>query len=480
MELQKRSEAAEVDKPINYWQPQDKQRHLLEVCGMLDALEGGEVHPAQVEKIGYGGAAGGGKTEGLIGLALIACMMVPGVKIGIFRRTFAELEGSDGPIDRSMELYGNAGGTYNQAKHVWDFENGAAVRFCHCQHEKDVYKYQSQAFDILIIDQAEHFSWFIIDYLFTRNRPSKNSQLPHVFSVFTANPGGIGHLWYMRLFDVDASQGEHCQVKKCVTPNEVEEDTYFIPALLEDNPILLERDPEYEIRLMKREPTLAKALRFGDWTVFSGQVFREWNKERHVCKPFEIPEEWPRWRGIDWGFAAPFACLWFAKNPLNGHIYVYRELYKAGLTDPQQAKAINENSLPNEHFTFTFADPSMWTRRTTNEVATSTYDVYLKHSILLTKADNDHVNKKRKVHAVLGDMYDEQPVVKIFDTCKNLISTLPALISDPKRPEEIMDGQEDHAFDAFAYGLTNWRDPAIPGKKKKQSANNPWNRVKDI
>ena len=181
---------------------------LLEACGLFDALNGGAVHPAICERIGYGGAGFGGKTEGLVAIGLIAAMSIPGVRVGIFRRTFKELEGSDGPIDRSQHLYTMAGGSYNKSEHVWTFPGESldlapAVRFCHCQFDSSVEDYRSAAFDILLIDQAETFSWYIVDTLISRNRISKYSRIPRPFSVFTANPGGIGHIWFMQVFGID-------------------------------------------------------------------------------------------------------------------------------------------------------------------------------------------------------------------------------------------------------------------------------------
>ena len=202
--------AIQNKRPADFWKPQPKQEQLLEACGLLDALSGGIVKPPICETIGYGGAAFGGKTEGLLGIGLVAGLMIPGVKVGLFRRTFPELEGSDGPIERSQEVYKQAGAKYNNQKHVWNFDNdeeaGASVRFCHCQHEKDVYSYQSNAFDILMFDEATHFSWFIIDYLITRNRISKFSKIPNPFRVFATNPGNIGHIWYMQLFGIDVEE----------------------------------------------------------------------------------------------------------------------------------------------------------------------------------------------------------------------------------------------------------------------------------
>jgi hypothetical protein len=199
--------------PIDVWQPQPKQRQLLEICGLSDALEGGPVHPAMAGIIGYGGAAGGGKTEGMVGLALVALDQIPGVKIAYFRRTFGELEDSDGPIERTQFLYPKIGGEYNASKHVWKFGrskgkedwnagSAPALRFNHCQYEKDVQLYQSAAFDILLIDEATHFSWKIIRYLLTRNRISGHSKLPKPFAVMCSNPGGEGHMWYKQIFGI--------------------------------------------------------------------------------------------------------------------------------------------------------------------------------------------------------------------------------------------------------------------------------------
>lgn len=193
-------------RPIDIWQPQPKQHTLLEACGLDDALMGGAVKPALCSTIGYGGAAFGGKTEGLVGIGMIACKMIPGVQVGYFRREFTELEGADGPIYRTRELYPEAGAKYNEQKHVWNKWPGnprAGMYFCYCGTEKDVFRYQSWAFDILLIDEATHFSWYIIDYLKTRNRPSKYSKIPVPFSVYGTNPGNIGHNWFMQTFGID-------------------------------------------------------------------------------------------------------------------------------------------------------------------------------------------------------------------------------------------------------------------------------------
>ena len=243
-------------------------------------------------------------------------------------------------------------------------------------------------------------------------------------------------------------------------PNGAQELTVFIPAFLEDNPIGVAKDPDYESRLLKRDPDLARAIRWGDWSVFSGQLLREWSKQIHRCPAFAVPENWPQWRSVDWGFAAPWAVYWWAKNPDTRRTYITREIYKVGITDPLQARLIRENSDPNVNYTFTFADPSMWAAKTTEEIVKSTFEVYADNGVFLTKATNDHRSNIAKLHAILKPLPDGLPGLQVFEgLCPNLERTLPALMNDPRRPEDLLDGQEDHGFDSCCYGLTNWVDP---------------------
>jgi hypothetical protein len=280
-----------------------------------------------------------------------------------------------------------------------------------------------------------------MDKLFGSVRTSREDWVPRVY--LTTNPGGAGH---------DYAK------KRYILPNRDNTETFtrrFFSSY-SDNPFI---NIEYKQYLEGLTGTLAKIWRDGDWDVFAGQAFPEWSSETHIVKPFDIPSHWQKWRGIDWGWAAPFSVHWLAKDPDSRRIYVYRELYQAGITDPQQARTINEMSL-DETFSFTFADPSMWTKRTVTDVATSTYDTYLANGVYLTKADNDHANKLRKLHSALALLPDGKPGLQSFSSCVNLNRIIPVLLTNPDKPEDILEGQEEHAFDSLTYGLTNYRDPA--------------------
>jgi hypothetical protein len=468
---------ADEHKLITF-RPQPRQQVLLEACGLWDFYQGGEVHKAVAPYIGYGGAAFGGKSYGALGVADVAAYAWPGLNIGFFRRTYPELTGPDGAMEKSFELFSRKA-QFIKSERRWRWENGSNLFFLHCQSEEDKYKYQSQAFDILIVDEATHFNWSIIDYLITRVRATGDWPVFMPFVLMMTNPGNIGHAWFSQVFDV---QGElkgkegksHEQVKHTPNPNNKYQDIFFIPAFLEDNEIGVQRDPDYEKRLMERDPAVAAALRHGDWSVFAGQAIREWNYDIHTCEPFEIPVQWPIARGVDWGYTAPWCALWMAQDPDSLRLYVYRELYQTGLTDRQQARMIRSVSEPWEYKGekylrgSTYADPSMWAKKTVQDIVTSSEDEYRQEGVPLTKADNDRISGKRKIHRVLRPLADGRPGLIIFRSCVNLIRTLPQLPLDERNPEDVDTGAEDHPYDTLRYLLSSTQPRPAEGQKKKK------------
>lgn len=416
----------------------------------------GETSPAPpiARLIGYGGAAYGGKTDALLGLAMVAAFAFPGVRIGLFRRNFTELEGPDGPIERSRELL--AGITdYNAGQHRHIFPTGSRLYFHHCATEDDRYNYQSQAWDILLIDEATHFTWPIVDYLISRNRPTIDNEGLKPFVVMTTNPGNVGHEWYSQVFDVLLAHGEHRQVKRVLTPNGKYEQTYFIPAFLEDNPIGLRRDPEYADRLEARDPEVARALRYGDWTIFAGQAFPTWRADRICVPPFAIPAWWPKWRALDYGFVHPFVVGWFTKDVDKERVYIYRAISMSGLTDRQQARLIRDDTGADEIITATYASPDMWARKTAGEMIFTSVDEYQAEGVYLTKADDSRLSGKRKVDRLLTNLPDDKPGIQVFEPYYGIFGCMSTLVRDERNPEDVKKVDGDDPYDMLRYGLTN-------------------------
>lgn len=483
----------EPSNPASLPLVQGKQAQLLEACGFACQPAGtrefngvnvemwratGEKKKALAYLIGYGGAAFGAKTYGELILARVACELWPGVQVAMFRRTYPELDGPGAAMQKAYEIFTGAAQPTDGGRE-WGFPNGSTFFFRHCQNDADKYAYQSQQIDILLIDEATHFTWSIVDYLLTRNRGgTRGLRGFQPFAVLTANPGNIGHVWYSQSFDVIQQLGPHMTVKNTKNLNGKQDTVYFIPAFIADNQIGVAQDPEYEARLRKREPQIAKALCDGDWTIFAGQAFAEWTRDRISCKPIDIPDSWPRWRAVDYGLDHPFCSLWFTKDIDKDKIYVYRAVKKDGLTDTQQARLIQQMTPPDEKIITTYASPDMWARKTVKNKIFTSVDEYKDEGVILSKADNDRLSGKRKVDRLLVEQIDGKPALQVFEEYYGVLDSMPTLVKakDMREDVEKIDGDDD--YDTLRYGLTNTKPKGMdsgPGTKS-----NPMNKVNGV
>lgn len=474
-------------KPQFFPLVQAKQARLLEACGFPCAPAGehefngamvamyratGERSQPKAGMIGYGGAAYGGKSYGMLILARIAAELWPGAQIAYFRRTYPELDGPGASIQKAYGVFGDvARGT--DGGREWQWKNGSAVFFRHCQNENDVYSYQSQQMDIFLADEATHFTWVIMDYLLTRNRASGEVKVPgfQPFAVLPSNPGNVGHQWYSQVFDVEKKDGEHEQVKRVMNPNGKYSLVYFIAAFLEDNQIGVASDPGYEDRLMERDPEIARALRYGDWSVFAGQAFPSWTRERIACKPFDIPAHWPKWRALDYGFVHPWVAGWGTADPASRRVYVYRAVMKDELTDTQQAALMNLMTPPDEIINLTYASPDMWARKTQKNKVFTSVDEYKDEGVLLTRADNNRLNGKRKIDRLLFDAMDGKPMLQVFDRYYEVFKCMETLVRDDHNPEDVKKVDGDDPYDMLRYLLTNINQPEKKKDDGKQNKN---------
>ena len=64
----------------------------------------------------------------------------------------------------------------------------------------------------------------------------------------------------------------------------------------------------------------------GDWDIKEGAAFTEFDRSVHVVEPFDIPNNWVKFRACDYGYGSYSGVVWFAVAP-NEQLIVYRELY---------------------------------------------------------------------------------------------------------------------------------------------------------
>lgn len=243
----------------------------------------------------FGGAAGGGKTVGLL-IEPLRHIRVPGFKAVFFRRTSKQITDAGGMWDESEELYA---GLAKPVKGLleWRFPTGARFEFSHMEHEKNRLDWKGAQVPYIGWDQLEGFTERQFWYLFSRNR-STCGVAPYMRA--TCNPvprddetGG----WLNRLIawwiDQDTGfpiPGRSGVIRYFVRDPETDELQWgasreeldrgypsmpvtsltFIPATLEDNPILDEGDPSYRGKLMALPRVERERLLGGNWNVRPG------------------------------------------------------------------------------------------------------------------------------------------------------------------------------------------------------------------
>ena len=419
-----------------------------------------EFFKARARFIAYGGARGGGKSWAVRKKAAGLALSYPGAGILIVRRTFPELR-ENHILPMTADLAGIA--RYRDADKSFTFPGGSRIVFGYCSSESDVLQYQGQEYDVIFMDEATQFTEFQFTTLTACLRGAND--FPKRFYL-TCNPGGVGHAWVKRLF-IDR------RYKKTEHP----EDYVFIAANVYDNHALMEHDPDY-VRMLENLPEeQRRAWLLGQWDIFEGQYFAEFDRNVHVCRPHGIPAHWRRYVTLDYGMDM-LAALWVAVDE-QGRAVVYKELYegrdngkgsnKQGHIISEAARRMLEVNGDDDIYTW-LAPPDLWNRR--QDTGKSAAEIFFENGVALTKTGNDRVVGWLAVREFLALRPDEQggtsPGLRIFDTCINLIRTLPALRHDEKKPEDVANEPHEltHAPDALRGFCTYWSTAAQAPQKQ--------------
>lgn len=431
-------------------------------------------------------SVGGGKSH-LMRVALIAwCLQCRNLQCYIFRRVMDDL------IKNHMQ--GATG--FRALLHPWvesgdveiieteiRFKNGSRIFLCHLQQEKHKYKFQGAEIGVMVIDELTHFTESSYRFLRNRLRISDKSGIPeHMRDRFPrilcgSNPGNVGHLFVKKMF-IDAAE----PMKIWRTPHsEGGMLRQFIPARLTDNQALLAADPNYANRVAGLgSEALVKAMLEGDWDVIDGAFFDQWDAKRHVVDPFRVPAEWTRFVSMDWGYAKPFAVQWWAiadgrYGPFpRGAIICYREWYgiktdEKGDFEPDTGVRLNAEEVRDgilertgdERLAYVVCDPAMWGTQTGPSPAEIMYNETGKGLKSLKKANNKRTGERNQsggwdqMRARLTGQEcndgEKRPLIYFFNTCLHAIRTIPAMVHDELKPEDMDTDGEDHLSDSTRY-----------------------------
>lgn len=434
---------------------------------------------ASEQEVLYGGAAGGGKSFALLADP-VRYFDHPKFNGLLIRRTNEELRDL---INESLTLYKRAypEAVFNKNESTWRFPSGARLWMSYLDRDTDVHRYQGQAFTWIGVDELTHYATpYAWNYLRSRLRTTAKD-LPLCMRA-TTNPGGPGHGWVKRMFIDPAPPGKRFVARdEHNTPMTFPMDhpkagqplflRKFIPAKLKDNPYF--SDGQYEASLLSLPENERRRLLDGDWNVPSGAAFPEFRTSVHTTDPFEIPSGWRRFRSCDFGYSSHSAVLWFAIDPDN-RLYVYRELYVSKKNARELGRMIVDiERSAGEHMYYGVLDSSTFHQR--GNSGPTIAEELRSEGARFRPSDRGHGSRvagRNRLHQLLKVDETGEPGLIIFNTCRQLISDLEVIPTDPKGGDDIDDKfVSDHTYDALRYGIMSRPQPDL-------SEMDPWGDAK--
>lgn len=420
----------------------------------------------------YGGARGGGKTEGSIGDWLSHSGIYGELAAGLFvRRKLTQLADV---IKRFRRYGGKIGAKWHDQKKELAMPNGAVLKFAYLERDSDAEEYQGHEYTRIYVEEVTNFP-FPDPIMKLKGTLRSAAGVPCGLRL-TGNPGGPGHHW------VKARYIDPCPTGyKVITEEEEVEtsdgvfitakiDRVFIPAKLRDNQKLLQNDPTYVLRLRATgSAALVKAWLEGDWNGVDGTFFSEFDAARHVITgPLRLPPHLTIFRAMDWGSAKPFSVGWYAvsdgtfgyeKNALIKFQEWYGWNGKPNVGLKMNADAVAQgivNREPNLKISYGVADPSMFA----NNGGPSIAEMMMVEKAIFFRADNARQAGWEQMRMRFSH---PEPLLLFHESCEATIRTIPYLQHDDKNPEDLDTDAEDHAADETRYACMS--RPMLAKKK---------------
>ncbi len=438
------------------WQPQSGPQTDLIQCPVFEIL--------------FGGARGGGKTEGSIGDWLEHQHTYGNAAIGVFfRRKFKQLEEV---VARTRAIFPLIGAKWNEQKAEWTMANKARLKFRYIERDSDAEEYQGHSYTRVYIEEVTNFpSSRPINLL----RATLRSALGVPVGMrLTGNPGGPGHNWVKGRYITPAPLGWRL-LQETFEIDGVQRilDRIFIPSRISDNPLLTKNDPLYVARLRQvGSEALVKAWLTGNWDLVEGAYFDEWDEERHVLRSAEwlhkIPANALRFAALDWGSRAPFSIGWYVVSDgtwglPRGALLKYREWY--GASGPNvglkmDATMVAKGMLTREvgeRIRYRVADPSIFAKDGGPSIA----ELFAVNGVSFLRGDNKRQPGWEQMHyRFKGE--NGRPMLYMLDCCEDSIRTIPVLQHDETNSEDVDTEGEDHAGDETRYACMS--RPWVPGE----------------
>ena len=235
------------------------------------------------------------------------------------------------------------GGSYREPPQYRYHATGAKIMLGGLDNREAIQKVMSAEYDAIFVQEALDITEADWEALTTRLR---NGRVPHMQIIGDTNPGAPTHWIKQR-----AARGG----------------LRLIESRHEDNPVLFTDDGErtargreYMERLDRLTGVRHARLRKGLWVAAEGVIFEDFDPAVHVVPRFKIPESWPRFWVVDFGYTNPFVLQCWAQDP-DGRLFMYREIYRPGQLVEDHARRILELVTRTEVDAHTSEERAVWT-----------------------------------------------------------------------------------------------------------------------
>lgn len=448
------------------------------------------------DEIFFGGARGGGKTDGMLGEWAQHAAMHRNHAIGVFfRKTLTQLEEA---IERARQIYEPIGAVYKTQPKTFIMPGGARLKFRSLERDDDAQKYQGHSYTRLYFEELTNWA---NPAPINKLRATLRNASPGVDTKFmaTGNPGGPGHQWVKSRY-IDIDPFGYRPVEERMTVPGVNPDTMmiedieisttrvFIPSKLQENKLLMLNDPLYVAKLHQSgSEELVRAWLEGDWDIIEGAFFDDWDRSLHVLPrdAMELPSYLQRFRSFDWGSAKPFSVGYWAvsdgsiQHPTKGFMLPrgalirYREWYGMKQDQPNVGLKMTaenvglgiEKRSGDYKFSMDVADPACFAEDGGPSIAERIYTAS-NGSVPFYRADNKRIPGWDQLRWRLQGNEDGHPMIYFYDTCLATIRTLPALQHSEKDAEDVDTDAEDHAPDEIRYACMS--RPIVKPKPKEK------------